>query len=86
VPNGKPGDHPLTDIVVHGREVYSPEASRLVREIVKLADDETRRALSKLLFLDFNERSGPDVARLERTLAELHERLLREARARGRDA
>jgi hypothetical protein len=29
----KPGDHPLTDILVHGREVYGLEADDLIRGI-----------------------------------------------------
>jgi len=33
MPNNKPGDHPLTDIIVHGREVYGPEADELIRGI-----------------------------------------------------
>ena len=33
MPNGKPGDHPLTDILVHRREVYGPEVDDLIRGI-----------------------------------------------------
>ena len=33
MPNSKPGDHPLTDILVHGREIYGPEADELIRGI-----------------------------------------------------
>jgi hypothetical protein len=29
----KPGEHPLSDILVHGREVYGPEADDLIRGI-----------------------------------------------------
>ena len=29
----RPGDHPLSDIIVHGREVYGPEADDLIRGI-----------------------------------------------------
>src|SRR5205823_4133330 len=36
MPNGKPGDHPITDIVIHGLAVYSPKADALIREIVQL--------------------------------------------------
>jgi hypothetical protein len=36
MPNGKPGDHPLTDILVHGREVYGAEADRLIEGIARL--------------------------------------------------
>jgi hypothetical protein len=31
--NGKPGDHPLTDILVHKIEVYGPETDDLIRGI-----------------------------------------------------
>lgn len=40
MPNGKPGDHPLTDIIIYGRRVYSERADALVREIVELGDVE----------------------------------------------
>jgi hypothetical protein len=34
--NGKPGDHPLTDILVHKRNVYGSEADGLIRKIAEL--------------------------------------------------
>jgi hypothetical protein len=34
--NGKPHDHPLTDILLHKIDVYGAEGSRLVRKIAKL--------------------------------------------------
>jgi alpha-amylase/alpha-mannosidase (GH57 family) len=36
MPNGKPGDHPLTDIFVHKSEVYGREADDLIRRIGEL--------------------------------------------------
>ena len=36
MPNGKPRDHPLTDILVHGLRVFSRRADRLIKEIVAL--------------------------------------------------
>jgi hypothetical protein len=33
MPNGKPGDHPLTDILVHNLETYGEEADDLIRGI-----------------------------------------------------
>jgi hypothetical protein len=33
MPNGKPGDHPLSDIFLHKIEVYGPEADELMRKI-----------------------------------------------------
>ncbi len=36
MPNGKPGDRPLTDILVHKLEVYGAEADELIRRIDSL--------------------------------------------------
>jgi hypothetical protein len=83
MPNGKPGDHPFTDIVHHLRPVYSAAADDLVREIAKLADDKTRRELEDLLMSKYNEYFKPNVPELERILTALRDRLLGEARARG---
>jgi hypothetical protein len=33
MPNGKPGDHPLTDILVHHIEVYGEEADDYIRGV-----------------------------------------------------
>ena len=33
MPNGKPGDSPYTDIVTHGRDIYSPAVDDLIREL-----------------------------------------------------
>src|SRR5712691_10446020 len=43
MPNGKPGDQPLTDITVHGLAVYSPKADALIREIVQLGGSYQRQ-------------------------------------------
>jgi hypothetical protein len=37
MPNGKPHDHPLTDILVHGLETYGVEADELIRQIRDLS-------------------------------------------------
>jgi hypothetical protein len=34
--NGRPGDHPINDILDHRLPVYSPEADELVRRIARL--------------------------------------------------
>lgn len=36
MPNGRPGDHPLTDLFVHKREVYGRETDDLLRKICPL--------------------------------------------------
>jgi hypothetical protein len=83
MPNGKIGDHPYTDIMIHGRAVYSATADALVREIAALADDRTRRELADRLYIEFNEYSNPDVNKLERELTEMRDRLKSEAQERG---
>ena len=83
MPNGKIGDHPLTDILIHDQIVYSERATELIRKVVALADDKTERELSDRLFFDFNEHSNPDVGKLETELESLLNRLQKEAKARG---
>lgn len=34
--NGRPGDHPLTDILVHKLDIYGPEADSLINKIAEL--------------------------------------------------
>lgn len=38
MPNGKLGDHPLTDILVHKAKVYGREADDLIRKIAELCN------------------------------------------------
>lgn len=37
MPNGKPGDHPLTDILLHGIESYGKEADEAIRNVSELS-------------------------------------------------
>ena len=37
--NGKPGDHPLTDLLAHRLEVYGQEADDLIRKIAALCSE-----------------------------------------------
>jgi len=83
MPNGKQGDHPLTDIVNYKRDIYSPRAAALVREIDRLADEKTRAQLADLSSHNCNEFANPDVNRLERVLTDMRDRLVRGARERG---
>ena len=85
MPNGKPGDHPYTDIVIHGRDIYSPRAAALIREIATLVDDKSRRKLADMLFLDYNEFGHPDVATLERILTDMRDQARAAARSRGHE-
>jgi hypothetical protein len=85
MPNGKPGDHPYTDIVHWKKDTYSPLAANLVREIATLTDQRGRDRLADLLITEYDTFSRPDVAKLERVLTEMRDKLLKEARGRGSD-
>lgn len=37
MPNGKPGDHPVNDILVHGEAVFSPDIDEMIRELHRLS-------------------------------------------------
>ena len=51
--NGKPGDHPYTDIVVHGLTVCDQETTQLVQEITRHGDGRVDVAVRNLLwFMD----------------------------------
>ena len=83
MPNGSPGDGPLTDILIHKRDVYSPLASALIRQIAGLADEKTLRDLDSLLGHKYHQFKSPNIVELEQYLGELRDKLLREARDRG---
>lgn len=80
-----PREHPLLDIVLHERHLYSDRAEALVREIVMLADDGEQARLEERLRVEFDPRVSPDSRRLESVLESLRDRLRAEARERGRE-
>ena len=50
MPNGKPGDHPVTDICIHGIRQFSREVDELIRQVVKLEQVLSYRSVSELSF------------------------------------
>jgi hypothetical protein len=50
MPNGKPGDHPLTDIVVYNIKVFGVEIDTKVRQIHSIAPPEIRPHLAAILW------------------------------------
>ena len=80
MPNGKIGDHPFTDIMIHNRRVYSELADSLIR---KIADLGGRDQIEAKLLSEYNEFANPDVPKLEQELQSIHTRLEAEARERG---
>jgi hypothetical protein len=47
MPNGKPGDNPLTDLVVHGAHPFPPDIEAMLIEIDSLGRKAGRRALGE---------------------------------------
>jgi hypothetical protein len=39
MPNGTPGDHPLSDMLIHGLHPFPPQIESLLRQIVELQPD-----------------------------------------------
>ena len=39
LPNGRPGDHPLTDLLVHGMHPFPEDMEKMLREILALDPD-----------------------------------------------
>jgi hypothetical protein len=74
--NGKPGDHPVNDILDHDLRVFSPEIDEMVREIARLVP---RYRMWDM----FNWHSPPPVNQFEKQVRELLDRLRTEARDRG---
>ncbi|MFG3684850.1 hypothetical protein [Micromonospora sp. NPDC047740] len=74
MPNGKPGDHPATDITVHHIEVFGTACDELIREICERGG---AAALERLQLSSLDPRFGgrPDLAALEAVLREIRDRL-----------
>jgi hypothetical protein len=76
--NGAPGDHPVNDILDHGRAVFSPEADALVRDIAGLVP---RYRLWELV----DWLSPPPIEAFTAQLRKLRDDLRADARDRGWD-
>ena len=74
--NGKPGDHPITDILDHSLAVYGEPTDSNIRKLSKLMDYHRLRDWFECLKRDKSEDIPTEV---EKKLAES----LKEAKARG---
>jgi hypothetical protein len=78
VPNGKHGDHPLTDILIHHAEVYGPDADDLIRKIAALS---SRRELDQWWEREIGWR--PEPSSVLPTVQTHYARLLKRAKDGG---
>jgi hypothetical protein len=74
MPDGKLGDHPITDIMVHERLVYSERADELIRRIVEMGGS---ARIDQMLLTDYNYYSDPDVPELEIVLKNIYDELVK---------
>lgn len=74
--NGKHGDHPLTDILIHKIPVFSPSVDKLVVEIAKFVPSYRLREM-------FNWFSPPSLPEFEEQLIEVLNKLKKEAKEKG---
>lgn len=85
MPNGKPGDHPLTDLLVHGMSVFNPQVDALIREITELGGRDTLDSYADELYRADHrftpvEQASDDLSGLEQRLTEVRD-ALRDTRA-----
>jgi len=76
VANGTRGDHPLTDILIHGLPVFSDQADALIRDIRRFASlDEMYNLVDWF--------HPPPAPQFEQRLAEIRDRFLARAKDSG---
>jgi hypothetical protein len=75
--NGRPVET-ITDILIHKRGAFSPEMDSLIAQIIGLGGE---RKLERY----FNLLPPPPFPEFERSLKEMHELLLKDAKERGWD-
>jgi len=80
VANGTAGDHPITDIVIHGLAVFSPEVDALIAEIDALGGWESEFAALEILSWHsaWQDLRGKDPEAAASSLANLRSTLLSE--------
>lgn len=71
MPNGRPGDHPYTDIVVHGNTVYSAEVTELVEAMDEEAPDSARQEVRTLLWIAGRDPPSVEVWYLKEALVRI---------------
>ena len=77
MPNGKPGDRPDTDVLIHDIDVYTDEVNELIREVANLGG---REAISDLeMYTEYGwEPSDEELHDLRERLEQKREELLDE--------
>lgn len=77
MPNGKPGDRPDTDVLIHDIDVYTEEVNELIREVASLGGDEAISDLEMYTRYGWNP-SDEKLRELRERLEQKREKLLDE--------
>ncbi len=76
MPNGSPGDHPLTDLLHYKIDTFSPTADELIRQIAQLVPTYKLHEM-------FEWWSPPPIEEFEKQLRETLDKLRQEAKDSG---
>lgn len=71
MPNGKPGDHPYTDIVLHDAEILTETIREIVREVDDYGETGAKDRAGSVLLPSLRDASEEEVERLEHELRSL---------------
>ena len=71
MPNGRPGDNPMTDLLAHGKHPFPPDMESMILEILTIDPN----ALDRLDIAPFRWERGEDLAEGRRYLKSKLEKL-----------
>jgi hypothetical protein len=78
MPNGRPGDHPLTDILGYGGSNYPEDINALVKQLALMPGfTSARDRVAKILWEDWSawQNVKPDFAKVRASLLEVQREL-----------
>lgn len=75
--NGRPGDHPLTDVLTHGLPVFTERVDELLREVARLYEQQAWRALHDIVD-KYDPRNESHLEALEAELRAARARLIQQ--------
>lgn len=76
MPNGRPGDHPYTDIVTHGSTMFSSKVTELVKAVDDVGPRSAKQEVRTLLWITPRDPSGEEVKLLEEALEKIWQHVM----------
>lgn len=78
MPNGRHGDHPLTDILLHGHSTYPADIDDIVKKLAASPRfNDVRERVAQILWDDWPSwaNAKPDFAKVRRALLDIENEL-----------